>query len=161
MGIILKNHFAEKDFQAVLRHEDETDSRTQYAGWLFDFDLFSEMQEKEFYLLCARPEYADTPVLAKLKCVAEKNKERYYLYRFECRVVEIEGISLSEKEQVPAVRKSDSIITAETQVRILREALMNKDIRGNPIKVSDNYISGHLSLVRIKQTMQRRIEKRR
>ena len=160
MGVRFKSHFAEKDFQVALRHENETDSRPQYADWLFDFD-FSEMQEKEFYLLCARPECADAPVLAKLKCVAEKNKERYYLYRFECMVVEIEGIRLSEEDQAPAVKKSDCLITAETQMRILREALTNKDIQGNPIKVSDNYISEHLSLVRIKQTMQRRIEKRR
>lgn len=163
MGITFHGHFNKADFKVNDKHPvphlagEPLDS----PGWFSYFDFTSKKEEKEIYLLCGMPKGMGWPILVKVQCVAEVSKNQYDNYKFSCTVIEIDGVSITKKErQVCCVERSNPI-SSERQINVLREALEEAKILGTPIRVSEQYIKGHMHLARLQRGIQRRVEKRR
>lgn len=161
MGITLGECFNKADFSVNDKHPASYPAGKPLDSpeWFSYFDFTSKKEEKEIYLLCGMPKGMGRPILVKVRCVAQTRTSNEYT--FSCTVIEIDGVSVVEEKRHAFYVERSQPISSERQTNVLREALENAKILGTPIRVSEQYVKGHIQLARLHRGIQRRVEKRR
>ncbi len=112
------------------------------------FSLFSRQeQEKTLDLLVGG-------ILVKVHLLAIKDDKSEY-GTITCKVTEIDGVSVSAKEQEEKMQVMPlyAAPTPQQQMTILSDALEQFGLKGQPIPVSDEYVRGHLRVLRIRNKL--------
>ena len=114
-------------------------------------DWFTKKKKIECYIIAGR----DGSNVARIQLEANKN-DYYNESSFTCRILEVNGETISEDEQNKRVVQKQFVGTVpmmEDQMDVVREALIGSDLPADFCLISDQYAVGKIRIIRLRKKM--------